>query len=74
MTWLRLSNLNTFVLYRVIILNHHMNFLDRLVGGLVVYGFVFYLSDLAGNPYLNVMWMYCGDAVGAVIVLITIQK
>ncbi|XP_068680010.1 solute carrier family 22 member 15-like isoform X2 [Montipora foliosa] len=45
-----------------------------MVQCMVIYGFLFNLSDLAGNPYMNVLWTYGGDAVGVFLGWITIQK
>jgi len=45
-----------------------------MVASLVCYGFMFYLSDLAGNPYLNVVLMYGSDIPGCLIGWIAVQK
>ena len=41
---------------------------------MVVYGFLFYITDMAGSPFLNVTLMYCSDVLGAVVGWITIQR
>ena len=46
----------------------------RLVTAMVVYGFLFYISDMAGSPYLNVALMYISDALGALVGWATIQR
>lgn len=46
----------------------------RLVTAVVVFGFMFYITDLAGNFYLNMAAMYIGDVPGVLIMWITVQK
>lgn len=48
--------------------------LYRMVACLVIYGFLFYISDLAGNPYLSLVLMYGSDVIGCIVAWITIQK
>lgn len=45
-----------------------------LVTAVVVFGFMFYITDLPGNFYLNMAAMYIGDVPGVLIMWITVQK
>ena len=49
-------------------------FAYRLVTAVVVFGFMFYITDLPGNFYLNMAAMYIGDVPGVLIMWITVQK
>ena len=49
-------------------------FASRLVSAVVVFGFMFYITDLPGNFYLNMAAMYIGDVPGVLIIWITVQK
>ena len=62
----KLIELSTFLLLFV---------LRRLVVNLIFYGFVFYISDLPGSPYLNLVIMYVVIGIpGYLLSWITIQK
>ena len=47
----------------------------RMVTSLVFYGFLLYISDLPGDPYLNLVIMFVvSDLPGIVVAWISIQK
>ena len=52
-----------------------MFFLNRCVASLVLYGFVLYISDIEGDPYLNlVIMLVLTDVPSTILSWILIQK
>ena len=62
---------NVFVALLMLVLQYF----SRLVTSLVFYGFLLYISDLAGDPYLNLVIMFVvSDVPGIILAWIAIQK
>ena len=49
-------------------------FLSRMVISMVYYGFLLYVTRLAGSPYLNLFLMYLSDVPTHLINWVIVQK